>query len=45
MKNLILILAMLFVFYGNVLAEEYFMKSIGKNNFKSMIINNEKLSF
>ena len=44
MKNLLLILAMLFVFYENVVAEEYSMKSIGKNSFKSMIINNEKLS-
>ena len=34
MKNLLLILAMLFVFYGNVVAEEYSMKSIGKNSFK-----------
>ena len=25
-------------------AEEYSMKSIGKNNFKSMIINNEKFT-
>ena len=44
MKNLLLILAMLFVVCGNVVAEEYSMKSIGKNSFKSMIINNEKLS-
>ena len=44
MKKLLLILSMLFVFYGNVVAEEYSMKSIGKNSFKSMIINNEKLS-
>ena len=44
MKNLLLILAMLFVFYGNIVADEYSMKSIGKNSFKSMIINNEKLS-
>ena len=44
MKNLLLILIMLFVFFGNVVAEEYSMKSIGKNSFKSMIINNEKLS-
>ena len=44
MKNLLLIFTMLFVFYGNVVAEEYSMKSIGKNSFKSMIINNEKLS-
>ena len=27
-----------------ILSEEYSMKSIGKNNFKSMIINNEKLT-
>ena len=44
MKNLLLISAMLFVFFGNVVAEEYSMKSIGKNSFKSMIINNEKLT-
>ena len=44
MKKLILIMLVLFVFYGNVIAQEYSMKSIGKNNFKSMIINNEKLS-
>ena len=37
-------LILVLVFYGNVLAEEYSMKSIGKNSFKSMIINNEKLS-
>ena len=35
---------MLLLSYGNVIAEEYSMKSIGKNNFKSMIINNEKLT-
>jgi hypothetical protein len=35
---------MLLVSYGNVIAEEYSMKSIGKNNFKSMIINKEKLT-
>ena len=28
---------------GNVITKEYSMKNIGKNNFKSMIINNEKL--
>ena len=37
-------LILVLVFYGNVLAEEYSMKSIGKNNFKSMKINNEKLT-
>ena len=44
MKKNILIILVLLVSYGNVFAEEYSMKSIGKNNFKSMIINNEKLS-
>ena len=44
MKNLLLIFIMLFVFFEHVVAEEYSMKSIGKNSFKSMIINNEKLS-
>ena len=44
MKKLILIILVLLVSYGNVVAEEYSMKSIGKNNFKTMIINNEKLS-
>ena len=44
MKRLILIMLVIFVSYGNVIAEEYSMKSIGKNNFKSMVINNEKLS-
>ncbi len=34
----------LLVSYENVIAEEYSMKSIGKNNFKSMIINNEKFT-
>ena len=34
----------LFVSYGNVIAQEYSITSIGKNNFKSIIINNEKLS-
>ena len=42
MKKLILIILVLFVSYANVLSEEYSMKRIGKNNFKSMIINNEK---
>ena len=37
-------LILVLVFYGNVLAEEYSMKSIGKNNFKSMTINYEKLT-
>ena len=44
MKKFSLIILVLLVSYGNVVAEEYSMKSIGKNNFKSMIINNEKLS-
>ena len=44
MKKIILIMLVLFVSYGTVIAEEYSMKSIGKNNFKSMIINNEKLT-
>ena len=44
MKKNILIILVLLVSYGNVFAEEYSMKSIGKNNFKSMIINNEKLT-
>ena len=44
MKELILIILVLLVSYGNAVAEEYSMKSIGKNNSKSMIINNEKLS-
>ena len=35
---------MLLVSYRNVFAEECSMKSIGKNNFKSMIINNEKFT-
>ena len=43
MKKIILIILVLLVSYGNVIAEEYSMKSIGKNNFKSMIINKEKL--
>ena len=44
MKKLILMILVLLVSYGNIMAEEYSMKSIGKNNFKSMIINNEKLT-
>ena len=44
MKKIILIIVVLLVSYGNVIAEEYSMKSIGKNNFKSMIINKEKLT-
>ena len=44
MKKNILIILVLLVSYGNVIAEEYSTKSIGKNYFKSMIINNEKLS-
>ena len=44
MKKNILIILVLLVSYGNVFAEEYSMKSIGKNNFKSMIINNEKFT-
>ena len=44
MKKLILIILVIFVSYGNIIAEEYSMKSIGKNNFKSMNINNEKLT-
>ena len=44
MKRIILIMVILFVSFGNVIAEEYSMKSIGKNNFKSMNINNEKLT-
>ena len=44
MKKNILIIFVLLLSYGNVIAEEYSMKSIGKNNFKSMIINNEKLT-
>ena len=44
MKKLTLIILILLVSYGNLIAEEYSMKSIGKNNFKSIIINNEKLS-
>ena len=44
MNKLILIILVILVSYGNVIAEEYSMKSIGKNNFKSMIINNEKLT-
>ena len=44
MKKFILIILVLLISYGNVIADEYSMKSIGKNNFKSMIINNEKLT-
>ena len=44
MKKIILIILVQLVSYGNVIAEEYSMKSIGKNNFKSMLINNEKLT-
>ena len=44
MKKFILIILVLFVYYENVFAEEYSMKSIGKNNFKSMVINNEKFT-
>ena len=44
MKKYILIVLVLFISYGNVIADEYSMKSIGKNSVKSMIINNEKLS-
>ena len=44
MKKIILIILVLLVSYGNVIAEEYSMKSIGKNNFKSMIINKEKFT-
>ena len=44
MKKLTRIILLLILPYGNVIAEEYFMKSIGKNNFKSIIINNEKFT-
>ena len=44
MKKFILIILVLFVSYKNVIAEEYSMKSIGKNKFKSMVINNEKFT-
>ena len=44
MKKLTLLILVILVFYGNVIAEEYSMKSIGKNNFKSMTINYEKLT-
>ena len=44
MKKNILIILVLLVSYGNVFAEEYSMKSIGKNNFKSLVINNEKFT-
>ena len=43
MKKLTWIILLLIVPYGDVIAEEYSMKSIGKNDFKSIIINNEKL--
>ena len=43
MKYISIILMSIFLI-SNVIAEEYSMKSIGKNNFKSMVINNEKLS-
>ena len=42
MIKLIIIILILLVSYKNVIAEEYSIKIIGKNNFKSMIINNEK---
>ena len=44
MKKFVFIFGFIFVSYGNIFAEEYSMKSIGKNNFKTMIIDNEKLS-
>ena len=44
MKKFTRIILLLYVSYGNVIAEEYSMKSIGKNNFKSMTINYEKLT-
>ena len=44
MKKFILIILVLFVSYKNVIAEEYSLKSIGKNKFKSMVINNEKFT-
>ena len=44
MKKLTRIILLLLVSCGNVIAEEYSMKSIGKNSFKSMTINNEKLT-
>ena len=44
MKKIILIILVLLVSHEKVIAEEYSMKSIGKNKFKSMIINNEKLT-
>ena len=44
MKKLTLLILVILVFYGNVIAEEYSMKSIGKNNFKSITINYEKLT-
>ena len=44
MKKIILIILVLLVSYGNVIAEEYSMKSIGKNNLNTITINNEKLT-
>ena len=44
MKKLTWIILLLILPYGNVIAEEYSMKSIGKNDFKSIIINNEKFT-
>ena len=44
MKKFIMIIIVLLLSYENVMAEEYLMKSIGRNNFKSMIINNEKFT-
>tara|TARA_B100000886_G_C20314098_1_gene445143 strand:+ start:345 stop:782 length:438 start_codon:yes stop_codon:yes gene_type:complete len=44
MKKFVVIFGFIFVSFGSVFAEEYSMKSIGKNNFKTMIIDNEKLS-
>ena len=44
MKKNILIILVLLISYGKVVAEEYSMKSIDNNNYKSMIINNEKLT-
>ena len=43
MKYISIIFMSLFL-VSNTLADEYSMKSIGKNKFKSMIINNEKLT-
>ena len=44
MKKFILIVLVLFVYYENVIAGEYSMKSIRENYFKSMVINNEKFT-